>query len=123
LTAPELLAIIENRGGVVTAKADPTGAAKLHIAPRGLVPDLAGEIQKFKPALLEILAASAPPEPAPHPTLAVWCPDSRVWKRRDSDAIFPTLKTLGACMEVQHAKRAAAPNQPARPQSEVPHVD
>jgi len=56
LNALELLETIEARGGALTVKRD-GGAAKIQIAPRGLVCDLAGAIQKFKPALLELLDA------------------------------------------------------------------
>jgi hypothetical protein len=54
LNARQLLQTIEARGGSLTVKRD-GGAAKIQIAPRGLVGDLAGDIQRFKPALLELL--------------------------------------------------------------------
>jgi hypothetical protein len=55
LTAPLLLETIRGRGGKITVALDQTGAAKIQIAPRGIVGDLAGEIARFKPALLELL--------------------------------------------------------------------
>jgi hypothetical protein len=61
LNASQLLAAIEARGAIVTVKAEATGAAKIQIAPSGLVNDIAGEIQKFKPALVELLSSAAPP--------------------------------------------------------------
>lgn len=57
MTAPELLAQVEARGGSVAVARDATGAAMLKITPRGLVPDLLPELAKFKPALLELLGA------------------------------------------------------------------
>ena len=59
MTAPELLREIEGRGGKIAVALDADGAAKIQIAPRGIVGDLAGEIQRFKPALLELLSAGA----------------------------------------------------------------
>ncbi len=55
MNAPQLLETIRGRGGKITVALDKTGAAKIQIAPRGLVGDLAGEIARFKPALLELL--------------------------------------------------------------------
>ena len=57
MTASQLLKTIEARGGKVAVAAGADGAAKLQIAPRGLVPDLAGEIGRLKPELLELLTA------------------------------------------------------------------
>ncbi len=56
MTAPELLAEVEARGGSVAVARDATGSAQLKITPRGLVPDLLPDLARFKPALLELLA-------------------------------------------------------------------
>lgn len=55
MTAPELLAEVESRGGHVVVAHDATGVVALRITPRGLVPDLLPELARFKPALLELL--------------------------------------------------------------------
>ena len=55
MTAHQLLLEIEGRGATIKV-APAIGGDKLQIAPRGLVNDLASDIQKFKPALLELLA-------------------------------------------------------------------
>ncbi len=55
MTAPELLATVEARGGSVAVAHDSTGAAMLKVTPRGIVPDLLPELARFKPALLELL--------------------------------------------------------------------
>ncbi len=64
MNAPQLLETIRGRGGKITVALDQTGAAKIQITPRGLVGDLAGEIARFKPLILKILA-TAPDEKAP----------------------------------------------------------
>jgi hypothetical protein len=75
MNARELLQSIEARGGVATVKRE-GGAVKLNVSPRGVALDLAGDIQRFKPALLELLdegfvdeevapVDEAPPETAP----------------------------------------------------------
>jgi hypothetical protein len=56
MTAPELLAEVEARGGSVAVALDATGAAMLKVTPRGIVPDLLPDLARFKPALLELLA-------------------------------------------------------------------
>jgi hypothetical protein len=55
LNARQLLDTITERGGVVTV-AHHGDTVKIQIAPRGLVSDLASYIQRFKPALVELLA-------------------------------------------------------------------
>ncbi len=55
MNAPQLLETIRGRGGKITVALDQTGAAKIQIAPRGLVGDLAGEIVRQKIGLLELL--------------------------------------------------------------------
>ncbi len=66
MSARQLLELIHERGGVATVKQG--GAApQIQITPRGLVSDLASEIQKFKPALLELIAAPEPPAPSASP--------------------------------------------------------
>ncbi len=64
MNAPQLLETIRGRGGKITVARDQTGAAKIQIAPRGIVGDFAGEIALLKPLLLKILA-TAPDEKAP----------------------------------------------------------
>lgn len=54
MSARELLETIEARGGVATIKHD-GGAVKLNVSPRGVALELATDIQRFKPALLELL--------------------------------------------------------------------
>jgi hypothetical protein len=54
MNAIELLATIEARGGVATVKRE-GGAVKLNVSPRGVALELASDIQRFKPALLELL--------------------------------------------------------------------
>ncbi len=71
MTAPQLLATIESRGGQIAVVQDVNGQTKLQISPRGLVGDLAGEISRFKPALVELLTTSPPsPRTGAAPTLA-----------------------------------------------------
>lgn len=55
MNARELLETIEARGGVATVKRD-GGAAVLNVAPRRVALELATDIQRFKPVLLELLA-------------------------------------------------------------------
>jgi hypothetical protein len=64
MDARQLLQSIEARGGVATVKTDATGAAKINVAPRSLALDLLPDLQRFKPALLELLTAPAA-QPAP----------------------------------------------------------
>ncbi len=59
MNAHILLETIEARGGVATVKRD-DGAARLNVAPRSVALELAGDIQRFKPALLELLAPTSP---------------------------------------------------------------
>jgi hypothetical protein len=67
LSARQLLELIHERGGVATVKQG--GAApQIQITPRGLVSDLASDIQKFKPALLELLAPEPPATDAATPS-------------------------------------------------------
>jgi hypothetical protein len=120
MTAPDVLARATANG--VQLWRD--GSQLRYHGAAGNVDPLLPDLQRFKLGLLGLLATE-PPEPASHP-LAVWDASAGVWKRRNSEAIFPTLATLGACMEVQRAKRvakdiAATQNQRTqpRPQSEV----
>lgn len=55
MNAHQLLQNIEAHGGVVTVKRD-GGAAKLNVSPRAVALELASDIQRFKPALLELLS-------------------------------------------------------------------
>lgn len=66
MDARQLLERIEARGGVATVKRD-GGPAKINVTPRGVALELATEIQRFKPALLELLERrhTKPPETAP----------------------------------------------------------
>lgn len=58
MDAHKLLENIEARGGVATVKRD-DGAAVLNVSPRSLALELLPDLQKFKPALLELLGAVA----------------------------------------------------------------
>lgn len=55
MDARQLLQNIEARGGVATVKRD-GGAASINVAPRSLALELLPDLQRFKPALLELLA-------------------------------------------------------------------
>ena len=60
MDARQLLSEIEARGGVVKVKPDPSGAgtgARLNVSPRSLALDLLPDLQRFKPALIELLTA------------------------------------------------------------------
>jgi hypothetical protein len=64
MDALQLLQSIEARGGVATVKGD-GGAAKINVAPRSLALELLPDLQRFKPALLELLTAPDAPATAP----------------------------------------------------------
>lgn len=55
MNAPELLATLRERGARLTVRSGDGGAAVLNVAPRGIASDLAGEVARFKPSLLELL--------------------------------------------------------------------
>lgn len=81
MSARQLLELIHERGGVATVKQG--GAApQIQITPRGLVSDLASDIQKFKPALLELLTPTAP-----SPQMAVEMPGSADFWRAAAQAL------------------------------------
>lgn len=63
MDARQLLQSIEARGGVATVKTDESGAAKINVAPRSLALELLPDLQRFKPALLELLGTDTS-EPA-----------------------------------------------------------
>lgn len=54
MDAPELLATLRERGARLTVRTG-DGGAVLNVAPRGIASDLAGEVARFKPSLLELL--------------------------------------------------------------------
>jgi hypothetical protein len=55
MDARQLLHSIEVRGGVATVKRE-GDAVKINIAPRSLALELLPDLQRFKPALIELLA-------------------------------------------------------------------
>lgn len=55
MNARQLLDAIKKRGGVASVKHGDNGAAVLNVAPRHVALDFASDIQRFKPALLELL--------------------------------------------------------------------
>lgn len=59
INARQLLEAIEARGGVASVKHGDNGVAVLNVAPRHVALDFASDIQRFKPALLEMLEPSA----------------------------------------------------------------
>jgi hypothetical protein len=63
MNARQLLECIEARGGVATVKRD-GDAAKINVVPRHVALDFASDIQRFKPALLELLDGTATATPA-----------------------------------------------------------
>lgn len=58
MTAPDVLAAIEARGGSLSVARDATGAAMLKITPRGIVPDLLPDVRRLKPDLLALLESA-----------------------------------------------------------------
>lgn len=102
MTAHQLLLEIEGRGATIKV-APAIGGDKLQIAPKGLVGDLASDIQKFKPALLELLspdvaAATASDDEARRrvmPELRAMAPDA------DILAIGRALLKLDAGEEIE----------------------
>lgn len=57
MTAHELLATIEARGVTVEIESGPDGFPALGITPASKIADLLPEVQRFKPALIELLKA------------------------------------------------------------------
>lgn len=64
MNARELLDGIEARGGVASVKRD-GGAAVLNVSPRSLALELLPDLQKFKPAILDLLDATGDGDNAP----------------------------------------------------------
>jgi hypothetical protein len=113
MTARELLATLHRRGVVVTLDGD---GLELD-APKGSLSDLLPDVQKFKPALLELLTApAAQPQPAtgsaspfrqPHPFLLL---PARVENAPGAAKICSTLQTFRSLFEA--ARRGEFPTQP-----------
>ncbi len=77
MTAPQLLDALKARGAAAHLEKDSDGAAVLVVVPGSAVADLLPDLQRFKPALLELLTASesscapaAPEAPATEPATA-----------------------------------------------------
>lgn len=95
MNARTLLETIEARGGVASVKRRSDGAAVLNVAPRSCCADLLPDLQKFKPALLELLTgADAPSQP-----------DALESARLRLNRLEAHLGTAGACRAIYAAAR------------------
>jgi len=102
MNARALLETIEARGGVATVKRRADGAAVLNVAPRSCCADLLPDLQRFKPALLELLTGTdAPPGTSPPDTRAQNIEASRLRLNR----LEARLGTAGACLAIWKASR------------------
>lgn len=71
MTASQLLATLANRGATTRSELNADGEPVLVITPRSAIGDLLPELQKFKPAILELLAS----DPATVAVEAATAPD------------------------------------------------
>ena len=103
--------MIHERGGVATVKRG-GDAPQIQVTPRGLVSDLASEIQRFKPALLELLTAPEPPatEPPTAPPFRrvnrfVWVPSNLKPAARGAVKICEVMQRFWLVFEVAKIRR------------------
>ena len=100
MDARQLLEMIHERGGVATVKLD-GDAAKINVSPRSLALDLLPDLQRFKPALLELLTAPEPPAtPSPFRRVNEFCfVPAKIDTAPGAAAICEVLQSFCALLE------------------------
>ncbi len=78
---------------MATVKTDESGAAKINVAPRSLALELLPDLQRFKPALLELLGANSPEPSQNRAETSTAANDGR---RHKTD---PQIENLGAKLD------------------------
>ena len=107
MSAPELLARLDERGATARAEIGGDGAAVLVVAPREAIGDLLPELQKFKSALLELLAPTG--NATAHSETQ---PDDDGADRRELDAraveLLAKYRRGGALLKLEEIERGGA---------------